>query len=570
MRRPPDLIVLGRIASLAGDEGFGWLEGLAVLEGRIVAAGRRHDIVALAGTGTLTMELAAGQVALPSVTDAHLHLVDAALAADEVDLEGSATLEVALERVADAETTRMADGDRDGWLRGHGWATDGWTPLPTAADLERAAPGRRIALWSHDHHTMWLSMAALAEAGIEASTPDPGGGVVGRDASGRPDGLLHEHAIGLVDAALPRPSPAAIDDAVTRYARQLAAVGVTGVHDPGSLTTDATLAGGFAAIQAMAEDGRLPLRVHASIRSAQLEAAIDARLRSGQGVGSRRDAGASERRAFDRFRVGWLKLFADGSLGSRTAAMFEPYDDASTRPGPGGPHGALLESREAISKRVEQAAGAGLATMIHAIGDEAVRTALDAFEAVDPRQLAAPALMPRIEHAQVVQPVDRGRFGRLGVAASVQPIQLRGDLETMRHAIGSRASLAFPLASLAAAGALLAFGTDAPVEPPDPWPGLAMAATRWAPEWGTDAPPAGPSEGLTLAAALRAATVGPHRSAGEPRAGRLVVGEAADLVVVALGDHDDPAGAAEGVRTLAPLLTMLEGEERYRAPGFDR
>ena len=142
---------------------------------------------------------------------------------------------------------------------------------------------------------------------------------------------------------------------------------------------------------------------------------------------------ASERRAVDRFRVGWLKLFADGSLGSRTAAMLEAYDDASTRPGPGGPQGGLLESRDAISERVERAADAGLATMIHAIGDQAVSTVLDAFEAVDPRRLAAPALMPRIEHAQVVQPVDRDRFARLGVAASVQPIQLRSDLQTMRR-----------------------------------------------------------------------------------------------------------------------------------------
>ncbi len=292
MTRPPDLIVLGRIASLAGEEGFGWQEGLAVLDGRIIAAGRRHDIAELAGAGTRTMELAPGQVALPSVTDAHLHLVDAALAADEVDLERSATLETALERVARADTARLADGERDGWLLGHGWATDGWAARPTAADLERVAPGRRIALWSHDHHTMWLSMAALADAGIDASTLDPVGGVVGRDAFGHPDGLLHEHAISLVDAVLPRPSPAAIDDAITRYARRLAAVGVTGVHDPGSLTMDATLAGGFSAIKAMAEGGRLPLRVHAGIRSAQLESAIDAGLRSGQRVEPERGAEA--------------------------------------------------------------------------------------------------------------------------------------------------------------------------------------------------------------------------------------------------------------------------------------
>jgi predicted amidohydrolase YtcJ len=568
--RRPDLIVLGRIASLAGEEGFGWQEGIAILDGRIIAIGSRLDIVALAGAGTRMMALAPGQVALPSVTDAHLHLVDAALAADEVDLEDSATLEVALRRVAQAAEARGTDGDREGWLLGHGWATDRWAARPTAADLERAAPGRRIALWSHDHHTLWLSMAALAASGIDASTPDPPGGVVGRDASGRPDGLLHEHAVGLASAAIPQASQAAIDDSIVRYARRLAATGVTGVHDPGSLSADGRLAGGFSAIKAMAEDGRLPLRVHAGIRRAQLEAAVDARLRSGQGIAPRPGVEPAEQRAVDRFRVGWLKLFADGSLGSRTAALIEPYDDASARPGPAGPRGSLVESNDGLREDVERAADAGLATMIHAIGDEAVRAALDAFEAIDPRQLAALALMPRIEHAQVVQLVDRRRFARLGVTASVQPVQLRSDLLTMREALGPRTSLAFPLASLAAAGALLAFGTDAPVEPADPWPGLAMATTRWAPEWGTDMPPADPGERLTLAGALRAATIGPRQTAGQLQAGRLVVGEAADLVVVALADHDDPDGAAEAIRTIEPLLTLLDGEEHHRAPAFDR
>jgi predicted amidohydrolase YtcJ len=457
-----------------------------------------------------------------------------------------------------------------GWLLGHGWTTDGWAPRPTAADLERVAPGRPIALWAHDHHTRWLSAAALATLGIDATTPDPPGGSVGRDADGRPDGLLYEHATRIGAAAIPPASEAAIRAALVRYADRLAALGVTGVQDPGGLSPDASLAGGFSILRAMAAEGQLPLRVHAGIRDEQLEAAIVAGLRSGDGVASDPDAGPLERRAAERYRIGWLKLFGDGSVGSRTAAMLEAYDDALGRPGPAGSLGSLLETRERLTERVELAAGSGIATMIHAIGDRAVRAALDAFEAVGGRRLAGLSLMPRIEHAQLVHPDDRPRFGQLGVAASMQPVQLRSDEATMRSAWGRRTSLAFPMASLAAGGSTLAIGTDAPVEPPDPWPGIAMAVTRWAPEWGADAPKSSPWEAITMDQAIRAATVGPWRSACDQLGGRLVVGAPGDLVVVEIGEHDDDGGAAEAVRATRPLLTLLDGIERHRDAGFDR
>jgi len=566
----PDLIVLGRIASLSGEAGFGWVEGLAVRDGRIVASGARHEIAPLAGGRTRTIELAPDQIALPSVTDAHLHLVAAALAADEVDLEDARSLPAALEIVAEAHAARLRHGDRGGWLLGHGWATDGWQARPTAADLERVAPGRPIALWAHDHHTRWLSETALSALGIAASTADPAGGIVGRDPDGRPDGLLYEHATQIGAAAIPRATEAATKAAILRYADRLAALGVTGVHDPGGVAPDASLGGGFAAIRAMAAEGGLPLRVHVGIRDEQLEAAIAAGVRSWQGLAPDHPGAPDERRAAERYRVGWLKLFGDGSVGSRTAALLEPYDDAAERPGPAGPIGSLLETRQWLTEQIALAAEAGIATMIHAIGDRAVRTALDAFEAVGVSRLAALPLMPRIEHAQLIHPDDRPRFARLGVAASMQPVQLRSDEATMQRAWGERTSRAFPLGSLASTGATLAFGTDAPVEPPDPWPGIAMAVTRRAPEWGADAPPSSPGEAMTLEQALRSATVGPHRLAREALGGRLIAGAPADLVVIAAPPHDDQAGAAEGLRVARPLLTLLDGEERHRAPGFDR
>jgi predicted amidohydrolase YtcJ len=250
--------------------------------------------------------------------------------------------------------------------------------------------------------------------------------------------------------------------------------------------------------------------------------------------------------------------------------MLEPYDDAGERPGPVGPLGGLLETQEDLTERVTQAAEAGIATMIHAIGDRAVRTVLDAFEGVGVARLAELPLMPRIEHAQFVQRDDRPRFARLGIAASMQPVQLRSDEAMMRRACGPRTSLAFALASLGAAGATIAFGTDAPVEEPDPWPGIAMAATRRAPQWGPDAPPSSPEEAIAFADAIRAATVGPRRSARELIGGRLVIGAPADLVVLPLaadGEGTDPAKSLHGAR---PLLTLLDGEERHRAPEFDR
>ncbi len=370
--------------------------------------------------------------------------------------------------------------------------------------------------------------------------------------------------------AIPRPSEAAIRAAIGRYARRLAALGVTGVHDPGGPDPVASLAGGFTAISDLAMAEELPLRVHAGVFDLQLDAAIAAGLRSGAGLRLEATADARRRRAAERFRFGWLKLFADGTVGSRTAALLEPYSDAASRPGPVGPLGSLLESSDDLRRQAARAAHAGIATMVHAIGDRAVRSALDAFESVGPARLAALPLKPRIEHAQLVQAGDLPRFRQLGVAASVQPIHLRSDEATMRRAWGARTAQAFPLASLAASGAMVAFGTDAPVEPPDPWPGIAMAVARQAPEWGSDIPPSTPEQAIGLDQALRAATVGPWQTTGDPHGGRLVVGAPADLVVLPVDLRDEADPDVEALRSMRPLLTVIDGEECHRQPTFDR
>jgi hypothetical protein len=564
-----DFIVEGRIATFAGETGFGWVEALAVGEGRVIAAGRRAEVEGLATTATRRLRLGSERVVVPGITDAHVHLLEAAVTAEEIDLEATASLAEAVAIVAGAHAERLAVGDRDGWLLGHGWLADRWGTLPHADALEAVAPGRPIALWAHDHHARWLSRAALAACGIDAATPDPPGGIVGREGDGRPSGVLFEHATRIGVAAIPRPSPELLAEAVVRHADRLAALGIVGVQDPGATAPDVSLDHGLLVCRGLAAAGRLPLRVHAGIRDEQLETAVAAGLRSGDRVSATDQDDPGARRAAARFRVGWLKLFGDGSVGSRTAAMLEPFEPEPGRTPPAGPRGRLLESRERMTERVSAAATAGIATMIHAIGDATVRTALDAFAAVPSANLARLPFRPRIEHAQLIHPDDVGRFGRLGVVASVQPVQLRSDEATMRRAWGDRTRHAYALASLEAAGAHIAFGTDAPVEPADPWPGIAMAVTRRAAEWGPEASASTPEEAITLERALRAATAGPRWSAGEPEGGRLVVGAPADLVVLEAAVLDEPVRPGGALATARPLLTLLDGEERFRDPALD-
>ena len=564
-----DLIVEGRIATFAGEHGFGWVEALAVGEGRVIAAGRRADVEGLATAATRRLRLRPDRVVVPGITDAHVHLLEAAITAEEIDLEATASLDEAVAIVARAHAQRLAAGDRDGWLLGHGWLADRWGAMPRADALEAVAPGRPIALWAHDHHARWLSPAALAACGIDAFTPDPPGGVIVRDAHGAPSGVLFEHATRIGVGAIPRPSAAALGEAVIRHGARLAALGVTGVQDPGGTAPDPTLERGLLVCRDLAVAGRLPLRVHAGIRDEQLEAAIAAGFRSGDRVAAADASNAAARLAADRFRLGWLKLFGDGSVGSRTAAMLEPYEPEADRIPPAGPRGRLLESRERLTERVNTAAAAGIATMIHGIGDATVRTALDAFAAVPAADLARLPFRPRIEHAQLIHPDDLPRFVRLGVVASVQPVQLRSDETTMRRAWGERTRHAYPLASLEASGASLAFGTDSPVEPAEPWSGIALAVTRRATEWGPDAGASTPLEAIRLERALRAATVGPRLSSGVANGGRLVVGAPADLLVLEAAVLDEPVRPGGPLSAARPLLTLIDGEERFRDPRFD-
>jgi predicted amidohydrolase YtcJ len=542
--------VTGRIATLAGDDGPAWVEAVAIGAGRVLAAGRRSEIEPLAGRATSRLALAPGEVAIPGLTDAHLHLVDAALARMQVDLEGSTSMDELAARIHGRLGSGAGDrvADRE-WITGGGWDADRLGRWPTAGDLEPLAPGRLMALWAHDHHALLVSRAALRAAGIDDDRADPAGGVIRHGPDGAATGVLHENAARLVADLVPGPAEDEVVAALSALVPQLVALGVVAVHDPGGLAIQEGLGHGIGAYRGLAANGALGVRVHACVRPEQLGSASTAGLRSGRSLGSD---------PRERLRMGWLKTFADGSLGSRTAALLTPLEPvAGEPPGPNAGLGVWMTSPEVLRGHVDRAAAAGIATQIHAIGDAAVRAALDVLAPTAGRL----PLMPRVEHAQLIDDADVARFVRAGIAASVQPVHIRSDVDKARRLWGSRADArAFPLAGLAGSGAVVAFGTDAPVEPVDPWPGIACAVTRSAPTWPGTTPPLGGRHALGLWRAIRAACVDPALTAGETDRGRLVPGHRADLVVLAGDAVREPVEVDGALWHARPRLVLIDGE----------
>jgi predicted amidohydrolase YtcJ len=317
-------------------------------------------------------------------------------------------------------------------------------------------------------------------------------------------------------------------------------MGIVAVHEPGDLLADADLSVGIAAIAAAADRGALPLRLHASIREPALALAIERGLRTGDGLGRDPETKA---------RVGWLKLFADGALGSRTALLLDPYE------GTADDRGMAITGAAHLAELSRRAAAAGIVPQIHAIGDAALRAALDALQPIAPPT----GPMARIEHVQFADPNDIPRLAARRIAASIQPIHLRSDDEKARAAWGERAEArGFLLRSLLAAGVTVGFGSDAPVEPPDPWPAIGIAVTRRAPEWG-ERPAFGPTEGIDLATALRAATIGPAQIAGEPDRGRLTPGQRADFVALPAAALAEPVERGGPLWSARPEFVAIDG-----------
>jgi hypothetical protein len=453
-------------------------------DGRILAVGAAAR--AAAGPKPRTVRLR-GTV-WPGLIDSHIHLEGLADRKLNLDLTGSATLEDALSRVRAWSATLP----RDGWVSGAGWYNDAWPnpAFPSRRELDRAAGGRPAFLRRKDGHSAWVSSAALRLAGIDRDSPDPPGGSIDRDQAGEPAGILRETAMELVAGVVPRAGDADFDGAMAKVLEDLAKAGLTSVHSMDSSR-------GFGSLQRLHAKGRMAVRVVYNLPVADLEHAERLGVRSGWG-----DAW---------LRIWGVKAFLDGSLGSRTAEMLD------------GSGTARLPQPDLVDL-VARCARAQLNVCLHAIGDAAVRRALDALA---PHRGAWERWRPRIEHAQCVNPKDMPRFARSGVIASMQPIHAVEDRELADSMWPSVAQNAYAWRALERAGARLAFGSDAPVETYDPIAGMAAATTwrriaRWHPELA-----------LTRASALRAYTLNAAYAAGlEADLGALRPHRLCDMTVI--------------------------------------
>jgi predicted amidohydrolase YtcJ len=504
---------------------------LAVESGYIVAAGGDELLPEFSDAEHEDM---GGQTILPGLTDAHIHLQNYALSLQTVNCELE-SVESILSRLSE----HLQDLHPGEWVRGHGWNQNIWGgEWPDTARLDAISPHNPVYLTAKSLHVSWANSLAMKLAGITASTPDPENGSFQRDKRGNPTGILFENAVRLVEKVIPEPEPEKLAESFQQIIPRLWSMGLTGVHDFDRRTC-------FLALQELHARGDLHLRVLKSIPSESLSWAVELGLRSGFGN--------------DFLRIGSVKLFSDGALGPRTAAMMEPYiDDPMNR-------GILILDSDRIFETGCKAARSGISLAVHAIGDRAVHAVLDGFKRLRQYEKVnnIPSLRHRIEHVQTILPEDAGRLAELGIIASMQPIHATSDMQMAERYLGERSQYSYAWRTQLKNGAHLAFGSDAPVESPDPFYGLHAAVTRCR----TDGSPGRqgwhPEQRLSLQEALAGFTSGPAYAAGmDDRLGKLLPGFLADLTVIDTDPFEcDPAE----LYTIHPVATMVAGEWVWHA-----
>jgi predicted amidohydrolase YtcJ len=502
-------------------------EALWVRDGRIEALGPAAAIRARAGRRARRIDLGGGTL-VPGFTDAHIHLVTWIRALREPWMDSQAL--AGIERAVAARRKTAPGND---WLLVRGWVPRDW-PLERRRPevLERIAPDRPLLLQAVDGHSVWGNRIALERTGIDERTAEPSGGRIERDAAGRLTGALIEDAANLLRSRVPRPSTpdAELRDAIAKAH----ALGITSAHD---FDRNAT----WRAAASLAASGRLPLRLLISVPVAALDAAEDLGLAAGLGG--------------DRLGVAAVKMFADGTLGSATALLESPYEGTRST-------GIEVTPRARLAEACGRAARAGLSVAIHAIGDGAVRNALDAIESTLQAGARFP-VPPRVEHIQLSRREDWPRFRALGVLASVQPAHMLSDREVAKRFWGSRTERSYAWRSLLAHGARLVFGSDAPFDRAGPLVAIQSAVLRRAPGEPADGTFHG-EQRIRLAAALRAHLEDPHRAAAWPvPLGRLAPHFGADL---ALFDHDLLALPVEEWHRAKVRGVWIGGERVFGAP----
>ncbi len=532
---PTELVIRGTIVLAATPAGIETAEASAIGDGRVLATGDRDAVGVPAGARLID----AGDAAvIPGLHDFHIHLVDLARSTRALSFNDEPDGGAVAARLAAA----AAELPPDGWVRGRGWS-DAQVGGMTDA-LEGAVAGRRAYLMSHDGHSAWASAAARRLANVRADTPDPDGGRIERDSHGEPIGILRERAMELVAPLVTRLQGDDLRPVLGETLRGLAALGITGASEAGDYTDrngigpDADLGDSASSLTDLGDtiDGRLRLSI--GIPADAIPAAIARGLRTGAALAGRQT-----------IRIGWAKHYTDGALGSGTAALFSP----------GGDLGILRVGPERLRADADLARPAGIGLALHAIGDRAVAVALDALEHAPARRQGA--ALDRLEHVQLLRPEDASRFDRFGVVASVQPIHAAADRDLVEERWADRAADAYAWRRLAEHGAILAAGSDAPVESVNPWLGCYAAVHRAFPSdargpWRQD-------QSLTMAEALSAYTLAPARALGVADEGHLRIGARADLAVLS-ADLATLLKADESLADVHSVMTIVNGREVLR------
>jgi predicted amidohydrolase YtcJ len=506
---------------------------LAIDHGRVIAVGTNDDV--LSSYSTSNMFDAYGRTIIPGLTDAHIHLEEYALSKQKINCETS-TRDECLQRIAKRVIT-TSTGD---WILGHGWNQNNWAEgYGTASLLDKFTPNNPVYLTHKSLHCAWANSSALHLAGITHDTPDPDGGRIGRLQNGDPDGILFESATSILEDAIPEPSFEQVVQAIQFSIPLLWRMGLTGVHDFDHSRC-------FSALQVLHQQHELNLRVLKSIHLEDLPHAVEIGLRSGFGD--------------DILRIGSVKMFSDGALGPHTAAMLQPYNDDPNN------SGILTMDAESLYEHGRLAVGNGISMAVHAIGDRANREVLNAYAKLREFEVISPStsqnhLRHRIEHVQVIHPDDISRFSELDIIASMQPIHATSDMLMADRCWGDRSAHAYAWRSQISHHVPLVFGSDAPVESPNPFWGIHAAVTRRRADGTPSTQGWHPEQRLSVDEALHAYTTGAAYAAGmEDRLGKLAPGYLADLLVLS---EDPYSRAPEELLSIHPMATMVGGEWVY-------
>lgn len=476
-------------------------QAVAVKDSKIVAVGKNSEVENLGRRDFEVINLE-GKTVIPGLTDCHTHFLSFAHGLRRVNLHGISSFDEILSTIK-SFSKRLGP---DEWMVGGGWDKNilGDESVFTRHVLDKIRPQSPVALQSKDHHVLWVNSRALEAVGINQSTEDPQGGKIERDPkTGVPTGILKEKACNLVWDKVPLPS-IMVSKEVLKEAMKIAnSYGLTGIQnhdDPGA----------YGLFQQLKSDGELTLRAAFWIPIQDLDSAISLGLKSGSGN--------------DFVKFGGVKMYADGSLGSQTALMLEPYEGIEND------IGIEATSQEELKENSIKAGQAGMGVAIHAIGDRAVRQSLNAIEQSLQQTGAEEGLRHRIEHVQILHPQEAKRFAKLGVIASVQPVHTPADIDIAEKYWGQRARFAYAFNTLLKSGAKVVFGSDAPIETLDPWRGIYAAVCRkkigskesWYPE-----------ERVTVTEAVSGFTCwASYASYEENLKGSIEVGKLADMVVI--------------------------------------